>query len=45
MVGVDRKIELWSKVVYEEEELSDNELALMAESILGVTSIKEREEA
>ncbi len=44
MVGVDRKIELWSKVVYEEEELTDNELALMAESILGTSSTKEREE-
>ncbi len=44
MVGVDKKIELWSKVVYEEEELSDNELALMAENILGASSTIERED-
>ncbi len=44
MVGVDKKIELWSKAVYEEEELSDNELALMAENILGASSTNERED-
>ncbi len=35
LVGVDKKIELWSKSVYESDELSEAELALMAENILG----------
>ncbi len=44
MVGVDKKIELWSKKVYDEDELSDSELALMAENILGSSTVKEKEE-
>ena len=35
LVGVDRKIELWSKSVYDDDELGEGELALMAEKILG----------
>ncbi|MCW3788405.1 division/cell wall cluster transcriptional repressor MraZ [Plebeiibacterium sediminum] len=43
LVGVDNKIELWSKAVYEGEEMTEGELALMAEKILGNTDFKERE--
>ncbi len=43
LVGVDNKIELWSKAVYEGDEMSEGELALMAEKILGNTDYKERE--
>ncbi len=43
LVGVDNKIELWSKAVYEGDEMSEGELALMAERILGNTEFKERE--
>ncbi len=43
LVGVDNKIELWSKSVYESDELSEGELALMAESILGGVDNKVKE--
>ncbi len=43
LVGVDNKIELWSKDVYESDEMTEGELALMAERILGNTDFKERE--
>ncbi len=35
LVGVDQKIELWSKSDYENDEMNENDLALMAENILG----------
>jgi MraZ protein len=43
LVGVDKKIELWSKTAYESEELSEGELALMAENILGGVDNREKE--
>ncbi|MCW3804250.1 division/cell wall cluster transcriptional repressor MraZ [Plebeiibacterium marinum] len=43
LVGVDRKIELWSKSVYESDELGEGELALMAEKILGSYDNREKE--
>ncbi len=43
LVGVDNKIELWSKDVYESDEMTEGELALMAERILGNTDFKDRE--
>ncbi len=43
LVGVDSKIELWSKEVYESDEMNEDELALMAERILGNTDLKNRE--
>ncbi|WP_075602052.1 division/cell wall cluster transcriptional repressor MraZ [Saccharicrinis aurantiacus] len=38
MVGVDMKIELWSKETYEKDEMSEEDLAKMAETILGSKS-------
>ncbi len=35
MVGVDNKIEMWSKVEYEGSSMNDDELANMMENILG----------
>lgn len=43
LVGVDNKIELWSKSVYEGDEMSDGELALLAERILGGSDKKDKE--
>jgi len=43
LVGVDNKIELWAKYVYESEEIPEGELALMAERILGNSGFKDRE--
>ncbi len=39
LVGVDQKIEIWSKSDYENDEMSENDLALMAENILGSKSM------
>lgn len=44
LVGVDNKIEMWSKSVYEGDDISDGELASLAERILGDSDKKEREE-
>lgn len=38
MVGVDMKIEIWSKETYESDEMSEEDLANMAEAILGSKS-------
>ncbi|WP_066632707.1 division/cell wall cluster transcriptional repressor MraZ [Labilibacter marinus] len=44
MVGVDDKIEIWSKVEFEGGEMSDDELANMMEGILGRSSNAELKE-
>ncbi|TLX77453.1 division/cell wall cluster transcriptional repressor MraZ [Labilibacter sediminis] len=43
LVGVDQKIELWHKSVYESEEMSESDLALMAENILGGVINRQKE--
>ena len=43
LVGVDRKIELWHKSVYESEEMTEGDLALMAENILGGVFNRQKE--
>jgi MraZ protein len=44
LVGMDNKIELWSKPVYDGDGMSEDELAIMGESILGGEDKRKRED-